>query len=119
MAWNTAITELRAQRMEFLTASLRGERVGFLAYSIEQFDQHNEEIVMYVYQLQVVKSHQRKGVGRLLIQAAAGIADTRKVVLTCLNVNTDAMAFYESQHFICHEKLSGYAILYVRKLIYF
>ncbi|KZO95019.1 hypothetical protein CALVIDRAFT_555986 [Calocera viscosa TUFC12733] len=58
--------------------------------------------VVYCYELQVAPSARRLGMGKFLVDQLILLAREyrmRKVMLTCLKVNTSALAFYKCQGF--------------------
>ena len=61
-----------------------------------------EEVVCYIYELQVISAWQSKGIGRKCVDAMKKITAAyglRKCILTCFTANTRAMAFYQRMGF--------------------
>lgn len=72
--------------------------VGYLIFRFTWDDEDEPEYpVLYVYELQVDSRFRRKGVGAYLVNYAVQLAEhfnMRKVMLTCLKNNPEAMSFY-------------------------
>ena len=81
---------------------IKDESNKIVAYSMLRFtwddDDEPEYPVLYVYELQVAKTHERKGLGKYLLSYMIALSrhlQMRKVLLTSLKRNTQAMQFYE------------------------
>lgn len=62
-----------------------------------------EQVVGYIYELQILPSWQGKGLGRVLVEYTKRIVSAYgldKCMLTCLKANTQAMAFYTKIGFV-------------------
>lgn len=63
-------------------------------------DDEPENVVIYVYEIQVCRSFRRQGLGRRLmaiIEAIGKAADLPKVMLTVFRKNTAALQFYQTK----------------------
>jgi len=61
-----------------------------------------EEVVGYIYELQILPSWQGRGLGKKLVEYVKRITSAyglKKCMLTCLKANTQAMAFYSKVGF--------------------
>ena len=73
---------------------------GFCNY---RFVVEDQWVVLYVYELQICEAHQRKGLGRVLLNLAESIAKRTKmdgVMLTALKCNHKALHFYEKNKYV-------------------
>jgi aminoglycoside 3-N-acetyltransferase I len=80
-----------------LVALLNDEVIGGLvAYTLHKFEQQRSEV--YIYDLAVATAHQRKGIGKLLINKLRDVAKQQgsSVIFVQADENDDAVHFYES-----------------------
>ncbi|KDQ63674.1 hypothetical protein JAAARDRAFT_29703 [Jaapia argillacea MUCL 33604] len=73
-----------------------------IAYSMFRFEREVTEDVVYCYELQVAKSAQRFGIGKVLMQQLAHIGlhfGMTRVMLTAFKSNIDACNFYRALGF--------------------
>ncbi|KAH7931053.1 hypothetical protein BV22DRAFT_1108918 [Leucogyrophana mollusca] len=83
-----------------------------LAYTIFRFEREAKEDVAYCYELQVARTSQRLGLGKILTQHLLDIAahwQMQKVMLTVFKANKSADAFYRSVGFSLDVTSPGYA----------
>eukprot|EP00981_Chlorochromonas_danica_P006417 scaffold1389_cov251-Ochromonas_danica.AAC.15 len=77
--------------------------VGYLIFRFTWDDEDEPEYpVLYVYELQVDSRFRRQGVGAYLLDYTVQLAahfNMRKVMLTCLKNNPEAMSFYRKMGF--------------------
>ncbi|KZV71288.1 acyl-CoA N-acyltransferase [Peniophora sp. CONT] len=69
------------------------------AYSMFRFDFEEDELVVYCYELQISKEHQRQGLGRSLMKTLLALKQKwsmKKVMLTVFKANQSAISFYQS-----------------------
>ena len=99
--------ELTELGIQFLIASLNGDRVGFIAFKDTAKDRvgqyANIQKHIFVYQLQICRAHQRKNLGRDLITTVSNVARNlkyKRVRLECHTVNSSAISFYNSCCFV-------------------
>jgi ribosomal protein S18 acetylase RimI-like enzyme len=97
--------ELRTSGMVYVVVEVDdGERAGFVALLVdtEPYKDDIERRVAYVYELQVDRRYQGKGVGTKLMGAVVSIAKCRGcewIMLTHFRANQGASIFYEKQGF--------------------
>jgi len=73
-----------------------------VAYTMFRFDMEDGDEVVYCYELQVSKDAQHRGLGKMLTRQLSDIGakwGMRKVMLTALKRNADALKFYQSTGF--------------------
>ena len=103
------LREMRDPEMRYLLVSRNGDsssigdRVeGFLSFMITH-DSHPPVPVLYIYEIHLVESLRKVGLGAHLMQLAEDIArrvGLRKAMLTCFLSNLKARRFYEKRGFI-------------------
>ena len=92
--------ELSHSKARFVSLRAEGGALAaFLHFRFVMDDDENPScVVLYVYELQIDKEHQRKGLGRrlmCLVEQLAAATNMTKVVLTVFRANKGAMEFYE------------------------
>ncbi|KAK1811586.1 hypothetical protein LTR12_014025 [Friedmanniomyces endolithicus] len=102
------LREMRDPEMRYLLVSHNGDSSsigdcveGFLSFMITH-DSHPPVPVLYIYEIHLVESLRRVGLGAHLMQLAEEIArrgGLRKVMLTCFLSNVKARRFYEKRGF--------------------
>ena len=108
-----ALFDGRATPQDTLVAVLEGEPAGLIAIARPTALESNRH-VYEVIDLAVATEHQRKGIGRALVEAAAGEAaarGARRLTLRVLSSNPGARAFYESAGFAVEGVLRGEFLL--------
>src|SRR6266566_5087908 len=93
------LTQLLTKRHFIALVAMKGEEVvgGLAAYELDKFEQDRREI--YIYDLAVVESHRRRGVGTRMIGELKRIASKRKVYVIFVQADpwdSPAIALYES-----------------------
>ncbi|KAF8807471.1 hypothetical protein BYT27DRAFT_7099792 [Phlegmacium glaucopus] len=69
-----------------------------LAFSMFRFDDEEDEVVLYCYEVQVATTAKRMGIGKKLMNELtilAGVFNMEKILLTVFKANTNAMQFYK------------------------
>ncbi len=102
------LREMRDPEMRYLLVSRNGDSSsigdcveGSLSFMITH-DSHPPVPVLYIYEIHLVESLRRVGLGAHLMQLAEDIArrvGVRKVMLTCFLSNLKAQQFYEKRGF--------------------
>ncbi|KAK0255111.1 hypothetical protein B0A54_11284 [Friedmanniomyces endolithicus] len=99
------LREMRDPEMRYLLVnggSSTGDQVeGFLSFMITH-DSHPPVPVLYIYEIHLVESLRKVGLGAHLMQLAEDIArrvGLRKAMLTCFLSNSKARIFYEKRGF--------------------
>lgn len=91
--------ELKAEWMRFYIAYDEEKLVGFASF---RFDLDNDRKVVYLYELQVIKEYQGKGIGSFFIETLEDVCKLYKMdylMLTVLKVNEKAKLFYQKNRF--------------------
>ncbi|KAF4667489.1 hypothetical protein FOZ61_008205, partial [Perkinsus olseni] len=74
--------------------------VAFVHFRFERADDDDQQSVLYVYEIQVVSSYQRRGIGRELMELVEEVATQLGidlVMLTCLKNRPEGLAFYKTK----------------------
>ncbi|KAE9411044.1 acyl-CoA N-acyltransferase [Gymnopus androsaceus JB14] len=71
-------------------------------YSAFRFEHEEEEDLVYCYEIQISRSHQRKGIGKFLVKLLEAVGQKfrmEKIMLTALDKNAGANDFYNAMGF--------------------
>lgn len=89
-----------------------GEIVGYMqfryCYDVDTEDEEGRSECLYIFELQISRAHQSKGIGGALVNALKGLAkqSNLKMSLTAFKHNPGARRFYGRHGFVVDEKIS-------------
>jgi len=104
MGWNPPekLKELFDPLARFIVVSPVDNPDKVEAYCTFRFEYEEEEDLVYCYELQINRLHQRKGIGRFLVNSLEAIGRNfrmGKIMLTVFDKNVAAIDFYSAMHF--------------------
>jgi ribosomal protein S18 acetylase RimI-like enzyme len=94
--------ELYDDRSRYLVLRVDDRCVGFAHF---RFEWEQNALRLYIFEFQIEREFQRKGLGKFLLQTLEFIALRRGmecVMLTVLHINTNAVAFYSRNPYVPH-----------------
>lgn len=105
MGWNAREKkeEMAQTGMKYILLVEAGKVIAFCSYLNDYEDELN---VVYLYELHVSKTHQRGGLGKLLLDktvSAARESNVPYVMLTAFRHNKNAVSFYQKNGFSFHD----------------
>ncbi|CAD6186772.1 unnamed protein product [Caenorhabditis auriculariae] len=112
--------ELGATTARFLIAkNEKGERIGYAHY---RFDIDHDCAVLYCYEIQVLESYQKKGVGSIILKTLETLAEKtgmEKVMATVFAFNVKSLCFFHKLGYVndvsCPDENQGLDYLILSK----
>jgi ribosomal protein S18 acetylase RimI-like enzyme len=101
------MAELKEDTARYLIVRDAAKDNAFAAFCHVRFDWEDDELVLYLYEIQLMPEYRRKGLGKFLMQLCELMARKAKLdalMLTVLGSDTEARAFYDHLKF---EELDG------------
>ncbi|KAF9460828.1 acyl-CoA N-acyltransferase [Collybia nuda] len=102
------IAELFAPLSRFILVHVQGRLIAFVAF---RFEYEHDGNTIYCYDLQVLSSYQRSGLGRALVLGLETLGrawEMVKITLTVFKANASACRFYENMGFQIDVASPGY-----------